>query len=184
MTELRDDVIDQAFHEGETLIVNDLVGLIEKHHDDEHYGAPTDLVEAYVERLAEEDARYKPEGVSQALDEQVVEDEAWVDADVLYDVGEGRVSTFPLAWHEALSGEDDVYEYVRFIVDALPEDGREAFQTGGAGPGIPRQQLIAAGEILGGLSEGEVKRQLEQLGERGEIAVSDEQHPQGRVRPT
>lgn len=184
MPELRDDVIDQAFHEGDTLIVNDLVGLIERHHDDDYYGAPVDLVRAYVERLAEEDARYEPEGVRQALDEQTVDDESWVDADSLYDVGEDRVSKFPLEWHEALSGEEDVYELVRFVVDALPEDGREAFATGGAGAGIPRQRLIDMAEILCNLSQAEVKRQLEELGERGEIEVSDEQHPQGRVRPT
>ena len=184
MPELRDDVIDQAFHEGETLIVNDLVGLIERHHDDGHYGVPVDLVEAYVERLAEEDSRYKPEGVREAVDEQTVDGEAWVDADSLYEVGDGRVSKFPLEWHEALGGEEDVYEIVTFIVDALPEGGRESFDTGGAGPGVPRQRLIDVGEILGGLSQDEVKRQLEQLGEADEIDVSTEQHPQGRVRPT
>lgn len=184
MPELRDDVIEQAFHEGETLIVNDLVGLIEKHHDDEHYGAPVDLVEAYVERLAEEDSRFKPEEVREAIDEQTAEGETWSDPDSLYDVGEGRVSRFPLEWHETLSGEDDMYEYITYIVDALPEDGREAFQTGGQGPGVPRQRLVEAGEILGGLSQGEVKHQLEQLGESGEIEVPDEQHPQGRYRPT
>ena len=184
MPELRDHVIDEAFHEGDTLIVNDLVGLIERHHDDGYYGAPVDLVEAYVERLAEEDSRYDPEGVSQALDEQTVDDESWVDADSLYDVGEGRVSKFPLGWHEALSGEEDVYELVTFVVDALPDEGRDAFATGGAGEGVPRQRLIEMGEILCGLSQAEVKRQLEELGEQGRIEVPDEQHPQGRVHPT
>ena len=184
MPELRDDVIDQAFHEGETLIVNDLVGLIERHHDDEYYGAPVDLVRAYVERLAEEDSRYDPEEVDEALDEQTVDDDSWVDADSLYDVGEGRVSKFPLEWHEALSGEKDVYEIVTFVVDALPEDGRDAFATGGAGEGVPRQRLIDIAEIIGGLSQAEVRRQLEELGERDRIEVADEQHPQGRVRPT
>ena len=184
MPELRDDVIDQAFHEGETLIVNDLVGLIEKHHHDDYYGVPVDLVEAYVERLAEEDSRYKPEGVREAIDEQVAEGEAWVDADSLYDVGDGRVSKFPLEWHEALSGEEDVYEIVTFVVDALPDEGRDAFATGGAGPGVPRQRLIDIAEIIGGLPQGEVKRQLEQLGEAGEIEVPSEQHPQGRIHPT
>lgn len=184
MPELREEVLDEAFHEGETLIVNDLVGLIERHHDDGHYGASVDLIEAYLERLAEEDSRYDPESVREAVDEQLVDGETWVDADSLYDVGDGRVSKFPLEWHEALEGEDDVYEYVTFIVDALPEGGRESFATGGAGPGVPRQRLIDAGEIIGNLSQGEVKRQLEQLGERGRIDVSDEQHPQGRVRPT
>ncbi len=184
MPEFRQDVLDEAFHEGETLIVNDLVGLIERHHDDGHYGAPVDLVEAYVERLAEEDSHYKPEGVREAIDEQLVESETWVDVGALYDVGDGRVSKFPLEWHEALGGEDDVYEIVTYLVDALPEGGRESFDTGGPGPGIPRQQLIDIAEIIGGLSQDEVKRQLEQLGERDEIAVSTEQHPQGRVRPT
>ena len=184
MPELRDDVLEEAFHEGETLLVNDLVGLVEKYHDDGHYGAPVDLAEAYVERLAREDSRFKPEEVRDAIDERLAEGETWSDPDSLYDVGAGRVSRFPLSWHEALHGEDDVYEYVTFIVDALPEDGREAFQTGGQGPGVPRQRLVEAGEILGGLSQGEVKHQLEELGNAGRVDVSDEQHPQGRVRPT
>lgn len=183
MPELRDDVIDQAFHEGDTLIVNDLVGLIEKHHDDDQYGAPVDLVRAYVERLAEEDSRFEPEGVDRALDEQTVDDESWVDDDSLYDVGEGRVSKFPLAWHEALSGEKDVYEYLTFVVDTLPDQGRESFGTGGQGPGIPRQRLIDACEVIGGLSEDDVKRQLQRLGDEGEIVAEAEQHPHQRIYP-
>ena len=183
MPELRDDVIDQAFHKGDTLIINDLVGLIERHHDDEYYGAPVDLVEAYVERLAEEDSRYKPEGVSQALDEQTVDDESWIDADSLYDVGEGRVSKFPLEWHEALHDEEDVYEYVTFVVDALPDEGRDAFAVGGAGPGIPRQRLIDLVQVIGHLDESDIKEQLQRLGDEGRIEAEAEEHPNQRIYP-
>lgn len=184
MTELDEYVLEEAGHQGETLVITDLVSLVERHHPLDAPGAPVDLLEAYVAELAETDARFEPENVREAVEERLVDSETWVDADALYPLGDDRVSNYPLRWHEQLGGESDVRRYIEVILDNLPAEGEETFDTGGAGTGIPKLQLLEIVEVLGGLSQGEVRRQLDELEDEGAIAGDVREYPNARIELT
>ena len=181
MYELDDTVLDEAGHEGTTLVVTDLVSLIERFHPLDEPGAPIDLVEAYVAELAETDARFEPENVRESIEERLVDSETWVDDSSLYPVDEGRVSKYPLRWHEQLGGEDDLRRIIEVVLDDLPADGEEAFDTGGAGTGIPKSELIQIAEVLGRMPQAEVRRQLARLEDDGEIDSDVREHPNARI---
>ncbi|MFB6130343.1 MAG: hypothetical protein ABEJ28_05925 [Salinigranum sp.] len=184
MSDLNDHVLEEASAEGETLLIADLVSLIERHHPLSEIGAPVDLLEEYVAALAEGDSRFEPETVREAVEERLVDSETWVAVDALYPVAEGRVSVYPRRWHEQLDGEEDLLRIIEVVVDDLPEGGRETWATGGPGPGIPKDKLVEMGELFGGLQLTEIRDQFRELKDAGEINMSVNAKRHEHIVPT
>jgi hypothetical protein len=105
-----------------------------------------------------------------------------VDADAIYDVGDG-FSAFPARWHDELRGEEDVLRYVDVIDDDL-SGGEKETATGATGDGVPQDLLLDAVSALGPFSRDGAKSEIERLREEGYVEELADQHPQARIIPT
>ncbi|WP_224332572.1 hypothetical protein [Haloprofundus halobius] len=180
MPELNDTVLSEAGDRGRTLLVTDLVGLIERHERSDRPGVESERVVTYAEALEADGARIDAPSVPSAVEERRTNSSSWVGDDVLYTVDDGRVSTFPERWHEGLRGESDVRRYLEVILDDV-DDSENAFSMGGAGRGVPRSLLFDATAALGELNPTEAKAQIEALRDEGVLAEDVDQHPNARV---
>ncbi|WP_224447579.1 hypothetical protein [Haloprofundus salilacus] len=180
MPELNEHVLEEAGDRGRTLLVSDLIGLVELYEQSDRPGADPERVVTYAEALAEEGARIDAGSVPSAIEERLTDATSWVGDDVLYTVGDGRVSTFPQRWHEQLEGENDIRGYLKVILDDVGES-EEAFDEGGAGTGVPRSLLFGVTAALGELNPTEAKAQIQALRDEGVLTEDADQHPNARV---
>ncbi|WP_224269963.1 hypothetical protein [Haloprofundus salinisoli] len=180
MPELNEHVLEEAGDRGRTLLVSDLVGLIERYERSDRPGVAPDRVVTYAEGLAADGAQIDPDSVPSAVEERRTESSSWDDNDALYTVDDGRVSTYPERWHESLRGESDVRRYLEVILDDVG-DSADAFDVGGAGRGVPRSLLLSATAVLGELNPTEAKAQIQALRDEGVLAEDADQHPNARV---
>ncbi|MFC6826471.1 hypothetical protein [Halopelagius fulvigenes] len=182
--DLSETVLDELAGRRESLLVGDLVILAEQY--DEEYaderGVPVDRLVAYVEELARNGYSFDPDGVREGLDEKAVESDSFVSTDNVYWVGEDRVSAFPPRWHDELEGETDVARYVEVILDDV-DDSRSAFDHGGAGRGIPVQDLVNAVVAMSEMTREQVTTEIRHLHNEGVLAENTSQHPEARVLP-
>jgi hypothetical protein len=180
MPELNETVLEEAGDRGRTLLVSDLVGLIERHEDDGSPGTTTERVVTYAETLSERGARIDAEAVPSAIEERRTESTSWVGDETLYNVGDGRVSAYPKQWHENLRGEDEVTQYLEVILDDVG-DSEDAFNKGGPGTGVPRSLLLSVTSVLGDLTPTDTKAQIQALRQEGVLNEDADQHPDARV---
>lgn len=182
MADLHDDVLAEAGRRGETLLLSELVELIERHHDDGRPGVDRSLAEAYVRELSAGETGFRVEDPVAAIDGRLASDDAPADEDALHEVADGRVSAYPSAWHERLGGETDVATFVRELgSDEETFTGWRA-HVAGAGGGIPEQPLLDAVATVGGLSREEADRRLDELRREGVLVEDADQYPNARVR--
>ncbi|WP_117592339.1 hypothetical protein [Haloprofundus halophilus] len=180
MPGLNENVLEEAGDRGRTLLVTDLVALIERHERSDRLGVDPSRVVTYAEGLEADGARIDAGSVPSAIEERRTDATSWVDDDALYAVGDGRVSTYPERWHEDLRGESDVRRYLEVILDDVG-DSTDAFDVGGAGTGVPRSLLLGATAVLGELNPTETKAQIQALRDEGVLAEDADQHPNARV---
>lgn len=183
--DLVDDIVDAAAERGENMVTEQLVTLVERRDpmalESNSFGVSEDRLLAYAEALPSGENQVSPDDVRTALSERTVRSKSWVGGDTLYAVGDDHVSTYPLEWHEALGGENDVRRFVEVIL-AEVGDSEDAFDRGGSGVGIPENELLNAVTVLGTLSWDEAKQQLESLREEGVVTELADQQPDARVR--
>ena len=179
MEELDRDAVAEIDRRRDSLATREFVSLVERHHPREEPGVPRDALDAYVEEWAGASGTISVPQVTGWIDERLTDEATWVD-DALYGVGAGHVSVFPAGWHEALDGEDDLREYVRFVLGE--ESGyRNAAGQHHAGAGVPRALLVEAAVVLGGLHRADVLDQLKSRRRAKELEVHPDQNPEAEV---
>lgn len=179
--ETNDYVIEQAERQGESLLVGELVLYIERYHDDDAPGISRETLEAYVEQLAQKGFFPRgPNDILERIEQNTVDSETWVEEDAYYPVGEDRISSYPIQWHDELSNDDDLRAFVRVMWDGI-ESGQDT-DTGGKGVGVPEQLLLDTATVLGDYGRDEAKEELEEWRDRDELVMDADQHRAGRVR--
>jgi hypothetical protein len=183
MVEVNERVLAEAVHRGDSLVVDELVRLIEQYHPHEQPGVTKETLKAYVRALedTEQGQRFDADEVVDVVDERLTDADAEYNTDAFYRLDGDRVSAYPLHWHDELGGETDLREHVRFLVQLDPE-GESGANLGGVGRGVPEQVLLNAASIVGRTDPDTVKSRLEDLRDRGELVEDADQHPNARVR--
>lgn len=181
MGEIDERTLREIEREGESLLVTDMVSLIERHHSHDGPGISRETLNAYVEALeASADVQIDPEAFAERVESVLTDSASWVDDDHLYELDSDRISRYPRAWHDRLGGTADVREYVAFLQDEVPSF-KDDVGRGGAGPGIPKQPLLDVVATVGRVDRDEAKARLESLRDRGVLAEDADQHPMAGV---
>lgn len=183
MTELNDEVFAAARQRGRTLLTEELVALIERHHPHDRPGVEREVVTQYADRLDDETSYdFDRDAFIDEVDARLVDTETWQDTDALYAIGDDRVSSYPARWHDALGGSTDVREYVEFLLEET--DGYlDDLESGAAGRGIPEDELLDVVSVVGRTDRETAKAAVEKGRDAGELAEDADQHPDARVRP-
>ena len=183
MSELNDEVFAAARQRGRTLLTEELVALIERHHPHDRPGVAREVVTRYADRLDGERAyNFDRDAFLDEVDARLVDTETWRRTDALYALGNDRVSRYPARWHDALGGSRDVREYVDFLLgetDGFLDD----LDSGAAGRGIPENELLDVVSVVGRTDRETAKAEVERAREAGDLAEDADQHPEARVRP-
>jgi len=180
MAELSDDVIEEAAHEGETLLVDDLVSLAERAHDDAP-GVERDVLDDYAEALsARRDTSFDIAAFERVVADRRTDAERWAGEDRLYEVGDDRLSLYPSRWHAQLGGSTDVAEYIAFLEAESPEFIVER-GTAEVGPGIPKGKLLEIVAVVGRVDRQRARAALQEARDDGEVVEDADQHPQAGV---
>lgn len=177
MTELDEDVLNAMRVQGEKLLVDDFVFLLEEHHrndDGDKPGVSRSLIEAYAEHLsADVEMMLDPDALLAAIDDRLINGETWSDENAVYSVGSDRVSVFPQQWHEKLRGSTDLRSYVEVMSEDVTTPDTE--------PGIRRQQVVDAAAIFAGMDRDEALERLTELRWEGQLASDADQNPESNV---
>lgn len=188
MTELNERVLDRAASK-ELLRVEGLIALVERHDGDvdDGPGVPVERLRAYVEEIAREGGSLTPDNLDAALEKRSTDAETWAGQNLIYEVDDDRVSTYPVEWYERLEGVSDVEEHLRVIVDDIVEndrfeDSEGAFDQGGPGKGVPAGFLLDVASSIGDLSREEADAQLTELRKNDVVSEAADQYPTARVR--
>lgn len=170
--ELDDAVLEEAGNRGDQLLAGKLVTLAEKHHDTGP-GVPRSLVEAYVDELDEDSV--DAEGLRDDLAAHLADGREAPNEAAVYDVGDGRVSGYPPAWHERLEPEDSLAEYVA-VMTKTAESPKSA-----ASRGVAKDDLLEAAEVLSDRSREDARVELRDLRGDGVLVADADQHPRAGV---
>jgi hypothetical protein len=170
MPELRRDVLDEAGQRSKYLTATELLEVIERYHDENEPGIARETFEAYAEGVAEETARSADE-FTEGLSNSLTDDDGWVEPSVIYELDDGRVSTYPADWHERLGGEGDPREHLRFLVEEV-----EGYENS-----VDEAALLHLTSVVGGVGYETAKARLESLRDEGKIVEGADQHPDANV---
>jgi hypothetical protein len=170
--DLDDAVLEEAANRGDQLLAGKLVTLAEKRHDGGP-GVPRSLVEAYVDALDEDSV--DAERLRDDLEAHLADDREAPTEAAVYDVGDGRVSGYPAAWHERLEPDDSLAEYVA-VMTRTAESPKSA-----ASRGVAKDDLLAAAEVLSDRSREDARVELRDLRGDGVLVADADQHPRAGV---
>jgi len=177
-TDISDVALDEAASRGETLTIHDLLRLIERY--DTGPGVPVETVDAYIDALGS--SRFNESALRDGLDRQLAETDDWRDELTVYQL-DGSLSAFPPRWHDELTGQQDLTQYVATMTTAV-EGGSEGYAHGGRGAGVPEKLLQETATVFGGYSYDEARRELVRLRDNDLLVAGADQHPNARVQLT
>ena len=177
-TDISDLVLDEAASRGETLTMHELLRLIERY--DTGPGVPTETLDSYLRALG--NSRFNESALRDGLDRQLADAEVWHDESTVYQLN-GGVSAFPPQWHDELTGERDLTQYVATMTTAV-EGGSEGYAHGGKGAGVPEKLFQETATVFGGYSYDEAKQELVRLRDLDLLSAGADQHPNARVQLT
>lgn len=177
-TNVSDAVLDEAISRGETLILHDLLRLIERY--DTGPGVPEETLDAYIDALG--NSRFNESALREGLKSRLSEADVWENESAVYRLN-GGVSAFPPRFHEELAGERDLTQYVATMTAAV-EGGSEGYAHGGHGQGVPEKLLLDTATVFGGYSYAEANNELVRLRDVDLITADADQHPNARVQLT
>ena len=96
MSNTDQQAVEEIVHRGDSLGTRELIDILERLHDDD-------------------------EAFREVLEERLTDADGWVsESDQLYEVDGDRISQYPAAWHDQLSGERDPAAYLRFFEAKAP----------------------------------------------------------------
>lgn len=180
MVEVHDAVVDEAAHEGSAMTVDDLVSLVERHHDDRP-GVSREALAAYAERLASRgDVEFDADAFLAEVDDRTTDAGTWTDGDVFYPVASDRISRFPARWHENLGGSTDVAAYLRYVRDEAPAFASAVGRSDQA-EALPESELLDVVSTVGRVDRDEAKEAIEAARDRGDVVEGADQHPGASV---
>jgi len=177
-TNISEVVLDEAASRGETLTIHDLLRLIERY--DTGPGVPTETLDGYFHALGK--SRFNEPALRDGFDRQLTETEVWHDESTVYQL-DGGVSAFPPRWHDELTGEQDLTQYVATMTSAVA-GGSEGYAHGGRGAGVPEKLLQETVTVFGGYSYDEARRELVRLRDVDLLTADADQHPNARIQLT
>lgn len=181
MVELDEDVLEELQHGGRSLLIEEVVSIIERTHLDDRPGVSRETVTAYADALdSDPDQRFDVETFRDELESRLTDSDTWAGDDRLYRLNSDRISSYPAAWHDRLGGTTDVRTYVVFLQEEVPEF-KEDVGRGGAGPGVPQDQLLDVVSIVGRIERQEARALLQKLRDEGELVEDADQHPNAGV---
>ncbi|WP_129114774.1 hypothetical protein [Halegenticoccus tardaugens] len=183
MSDLNEHVIDEAAGRGDAFVLENLLALVERHERDPEPGVPVDRLRAYAAAIDAAGGPMSEEQVEGTLDSRLVDAGTWSGGDRLYRLGDDRVGLYPASWYDRLADETYLSRYVEVILEDV-DDSENAFETGGAGAGVPEDVLLTAATVIGDKDRGEAAAELEALGDEGYVVADAEQHPNARIRLT
>jgi hypothetical protein len=175
MTRLDDAVIEEIHGQGERLLVDELVELVETHHRFDHPGVPRDLVGEYLDEL-EGEAAFDVGPMREQLDEHLTADRSFVDANAVYEVGDEHVSSYPASWHARLDEDSSLADFVYVMTHSTGDTPGSA-----ASEGVAKYDLFTAAAVIGGMSRNEAKDELRDLRADGVLVADADQHPRAGV---
>lgn len=176
MVGVHDAVVDEAAHEGSAMTVDDLVALVERHHDDRP-GVSRETLAAYAERLASRrDVGFDPDAFLAEVDDRTTDAGTWTEGTLLYPVAADRISRFPARWHENLGGSTDVASYLRFFEDEATAFASAVGRRDQEGA-VPEPQLLDVVSTVGRVGREDAKEAIEAARDRGDVVEDADQHP-------
>ncbi|MFC4551235.1 MULTISPECIES: hypothetical protein [Halorussus] len=161
MGEVREDVLEEVESHSETLTLEDFVRLIEENHYEAEPGVDRGLLADYAE------AAFFDVDLAQ-LDDRTTDSESWVAGEPLYEVGENRVSAYPLTWHEAFGGTDDLRTIIEMIQDEVTEPEGTQYEAV-TEQGIPEDKILRVAQVVAGIDRQTTRNALKRLRDNGEI---------------
>lgn len=180
MVEVHDAVVDEATHEGSAMTVDDLVSLVERHHDDRP-GVSCEALAAYAERLESRgDVEFDADAFLAEVDDRTTDAGTWTGGDVFYPVASDRISRFPARWHENLGGSTDVAAYLRYVRDEAPAFASAVGRSDRA-EALPESELLDVVSTVGRVDRDEAKESIEAARDRGDVVEGADQHPGASV---
>ncbi len=177
-TDLSDDVLEEAASRGETLIIHDLLRLIERF--DTGPGVPESRLDAYLSALGEN--RFNEQALRDGLEKRLTDSETWVEESAVYRLN-GEISAFPPRWHEELVGQSDLTQYVATMTAAV-EGGSAGYDHGGRGEGVPEKLLCDTATVFSGTSYKDAMREAARLRDTNLLTADADQHPNARIQLT
>lgn len=176
MGELRDDVLDEARSRSETLTLPGLIMILETHGVDGGRGVSRETIESYAAEL-----NYDPDTVIEEVEDRLTDAEQWTEGDVLYRLGDDRVSNYPPNWHERLGDTTDLTEHVELMMEDVtePEGDRRTAVTEA---GVPEQELLRVAGAVSGMDRETARGKLQDMRKKGYLEEGVDQHPTPRVR--
>lgn len=178
---LSEPLLEEAGNRSQYLHPRELVLLTERHEpaDGERPGVDRVTVTDHAAALDERGSHVDIDEFEARLEEAVTDTDTWADDHAVYALGDGRLSAYPAAWHDALGGETDLVAFVRFLVEESSFDGVDAR----AGDGVPEQDLLNVAAAVGDRTREEAKTELERLRDEGRLVEDADQHPDAGVYP-
>lgn len=182
MVELDKAALDEAEHRGDYLLPKELLTFIEEYDDTVDRGIPIERLEAYADALEERGVQdVNADKMDQLVEQDLTDSEFWNGPDAIYQLEDG-VSAFPPHWHDELTGEDDLMDYVYLISGDIASKG-EPTGTGASGEGVPQDLLLDVASAVGPYSRDGAREELQRLRKEGKLEERADQHPQARVWP-
>jgi len=174
MVEVREQVVEELDAHQETLRLHEYVQMIETHHLDEGPGVDRDLLAAYADAVGFD------VDVS-AVEDRLTDSHAWEPGDRLYELDDGRISTYPQDWHETVSDPDDVLALVELIAEQVTEpegDQRRAVTENG----VPEQKVVRVAGTVAEIDRETVRDRLHELHRDDELEEFATQNREPRFR--
>jgi hypothetical protein len=179
MSNTDQQAVEEIVHRGDSLGTGELIDILERLHDDEP-GIAKATIDAYAEELqAREDSSFDDEAFREVLEERLTDADGWVsESDQLYEVDGDRISQYPAAWHDQLSGERDPAAYLRFFEAKAPAVLSNAR---GGRQSVNEDHLIDVMAVVGGLDRQSAKAAIESARDDGRVVEDADQHPKAGV---
>ena len=175
MGDPREEAVEQLEKHQETLRLDDFVRIVELHHRDEGPGVARDLLADYAE------AAYFDVDL-EALDDRVTDSDAWEEGEKLYDLGDGRISTYPPDWHEALGDTSDLKHVIEVIQNEVTEPEGDQLEAVTEERGVPEEKILRVAEVVAGIDRGSTREELKRLRKNDEIEEFASQHRDPTIR--
>lgn len=179
MVDLQESILAEMDHRGRSMVLDELLALVERYHPTDGPGVPREVIDAYVAEM-ESRGFADAENLEATLRDRQTDGAGWAGEDAVYELDDDRLSVMPPRWHEKLGGSDDLRQYVE-VMDADLAEADVQTTRGGAGTGVTKQLLVEAATILGEYDRASVRHELADLRERGELVEDASQHPQARI---
>ena len=162
MVEIREDVVEELDKHQETMRLPDFVRIVEAHQPADQRGVDLDALAAYAEEV------YFDVDVD-AIAERTTDSEEWTEGEHFYEVGEGRISVYPLDWHDELGDSSDLKRVIEVVQTEVTEPEGDQFQAVTDERGVPEEKVLRIAETVANIDRETSRQELKELRKNDEI---------------